>query len=189
MEQILELYDEVESVRDPISAQALQHVHSNDVIMTLGNSRSVRQFLAKAASAKDSAKSRSFEVFIIETAPSLEGHSAARELAKACGPSVAITVVPESAIFALMVRVHKVVLPTHAVMANGALLTHAGGHLLALAAREHAVPVLCVTGLYKLSPVHPHDPDAFSDLNSPAAILPYWAMPLIQRPFYVFYHE
>ncbi|KAJ1451818.1 hypothetical protein M885DRAFT_487284 [Pelagophyceae sp. CCMP2097] len=173
MEQIVELYDEVEGVREPISAQALQHVHSHDVIMTLGNSRSVRDFIKKAASVKG----RRFEVFVTETAPSFEGHAFANELAKACGSSVTITIIPESAVFALMTRVHKVILPTHAVMANGALLTHAGGHQMALAAREHAKPVLCVTGLFKLCPVHPHDADAFNDLTSPAAILPYAEVP------------
>ena len=49
-------------------------------------------------------------------------------------------------------RAPKVLLPTHAVMADGGVLTPSGGHVIALAARELSVPVVCVTGLYKLCP-------------------------------------
>jgi translation initiation factor 2B subunit (eIF-2B alpha/beta/delta family) len=33
----------------------------------------------------------------------------------------------------------------------------AAGHMIALAAKELSVPVVCVTGLFKLSPVYRHD--------------------------------
>ena len=41
LEQIVELYDEIENCREPIAAQAPRHVNENDVVLTIGDSRSV----------------------------------------------------------------------------------------------------------------------------------------------------
>lgn len=59
------------------------------------------------------------------------------------------------------------------MIANGGLIAPCGGHMAALAAKELSVPVVCVTGLFKLSPVYRHDQDAFNDLKSPSALLEY----------------
>lgn len=101
IEQIVELYDEIETCREPIAAQSVRHVNENDVVLTLGNSRSVRAFLKHAAS-----KSRTFEVFVAEAAPSGCGRLGAELLAKAC-PNCTVTVVPDSSVFALMARVRR----------------------------------------------------------------------------------
>lgn len=69
--------------------------------------------------------------------------------------------------FALLPTVNKVFLGTHAVMANGGLICPTGSHLVAQAAKHHSVPVICVTGLYKLCPLFPHNQDAFIELKSP----------------------
>ena len=58
-------------------------------------------------------------------------------------------------------------------MANGGLIAPSGSQLVALAARENAVPVVCITGLFKLSPLYPHDLDAFNELTSPGDVLDY----------------
>ncbi len=52
-------------------------------------------------------------------------------------------------------------------MANGGLLSLPGSHLVAEAAKYHSVPVICVTGLYKLCPLFPYNLDAFIELKSP----------------------
>ena len=48
---------------DNIVQQALQHIHSNEIIMTIGKSSSVEAFLKKAAT------ERKFEVIVAEAAP------------------------------------------------------------------------------------------------------------------------
>ena len=47
----------------------------------------------------------------------------AKELAKA---KIEATVITDSAVFALMARVNKVIVPCHAVMANGGIVARAG---------------------------------------------------------------
>ncbi|CAN0440374.1 unnamed protein product, partial [Ectocarpus sp. 13 AM-2016] len=44
----------------------------------------------------------------------------------------------------------KVILSTHAVVANGGLIALNGSHAVALAANDLSVPVVCVTGLFKV---------------------------------------
>lgn len=59
-------------------------------------------------------------------------------------------------------RPHKreqVLVGAHAVLANGGVISPSGGHLVALAARRHSVPLVVLVGLHKLSPLFPHDPD------------------------------
>jgi len=78
--------------------------------------------------------------------------------------------------------VHKVLLPAHAVVADGGLVTPSGCHAVAVAAKNHAVPVVCVTGLYKLCPAYPHDLDALNEMGSPEPVLPYRQHTTLGRP-------
>ena len=130
--------------------------------MTFGKSRTVQEFLKAAA------RKRKFEVIVAESAPSLEGQQAALELAQA---GISTTLITDAAIFAMMARVNKVIIGTHAVMANGGLIAPCGTHMLAVAAKHHCVPVMVCTGLYKLSPLYPYDQDTFNDIVSPGSIL------------------
>jgi translation initiation factor eIF-2B subunit beta len=172
LEQIVELYDEIENCREPIAAQAPRHVNENDVVLTIGDSRSVRALLRHAA-----AKNRTFEVFVAEGAPSSGGRRGADQL-QASLPGCSVTLVPDAAVYALMARVHKVLLPCYAVLADGALATPTGGHVLAAAAKAHAVPVLVPTGLYKLAPKHIDAGDLCADRGPKALVLPPAEAPL-----------
>ena len=49
-----------------IAAQALEHIHANEVIMTAGHSKTVEAFL------KGAARKRKFEVIVSEAAPSFQ---------------------------------------------------------------------------------------------------------------------
>lgn len=47
-----------------------------------------------------------------------------------------------------------------------------GMQLVAMAAKRHVVPFVVLVGIYKLSPLFPHEPGlSFNELKSPAAIL------------------
>lgn len=71
----------------------------------------------------------------------------------------------------MMARVNKVIVGTHAVMANGGLIALSGTHMLAVAAKHYSVPLMVCTGLYKLSPLYPYDQDTFNDMVSPGSVI------------------
>lgn len=91
--------------------------------MTFGRSRTVERFLIEAHEKRSGIK-----VFVAEGAPSLRGREMALVLSQS---GVDTTLISDSEIFAMMSRVNKVIIGTHAVMANGGLLAHAGSHLVA----------------------------------------------------------
>lgn len=70
-----------------------------------------------------------------------------------------------------MSRANKVIVATHAVMANGGLIASTGLNLVAESARYHSVPFVVLTGLYKLSPLYAHDQDTFNLLRPPSELL------------------
>jgi len=54
---------------------------------------------------------------------------------------VEVTLISDAAVFAIMSRVNKVIVGTHAVMADGGLKAVCGSHTVALAAKHYSVPV------------------------------------------------
>ncbi|XP_054304442.1 translation initiation factor eIF2B subunit beta isoform X2 [Pongo pygmaeus] len=98
IEAINELLVELEGTMENIAAQALEHIHSNEVIMTIGFSRTVEAFL------KEAARKRKFHVIVAECAPFCQGHEMAVNLSKA---GIETTVMTDAAIFAVMSRVNK----------------------------------------------------------------------------------
>jgi translation initiation factor eIF-2B subunit beta len=99
MANIGELMDELSDSANNIAVQAMEHIHSNEVIMTLGYSRTVAAFLHRAA------EERSFHVIVAECAPGLQGQQMAHELGQA---GIDTTLITDSAIYAIMSRVNKV---------------------------------------------------------------------------------
>lgn len=176
MEAIQEITSDLEDLHKTINEQAKNHIHSGEVVLTYGKSDTVLEFLKAAAD-----KKLRFTVIVCEGAKQnggYEGHEMARLLAEVpteAGNVIEDTcVIPDSAIFAMMARVNKVLLPAHAVLANGGLVTASGSNLVSLAAAENAVPVVCLTGIYKLTPMFPHEgQDTLNDLLSPSSIVDY----------------
>lgn len=184
---IHEIIDELGQVNDQIAAYALEHIHSNEVVLTYAASRTVHSFLLKAAA------KRRFTVIHAEAYPNhhLDVHAAAtgggrgaaadddadfspEALQKSLADfGVTVILIPDSAVFALMARVNKVVLGTHSVLANGGLVAAAGTRVVANAARLHRVPVVVVSGIYKLSPVYPFDYEALVEYGGAGAVLEY----------------
>ncbi|OBS77477.1 hypothetical protein A6R68_16076 [Neotoma lepida] len=151
IEAINELLVELEGTTENIAAQALEHIHSNEVIMTIGFSRTVEAFL------KEAAQKRKFHVIVAECAPFCQGHEMAVNLSKA---NIETTVMTDAAIFAVMSRVNKVggtgvtkvIIGTKTILANGSLRAVAGTHTLALAAKHHSTPLIVCAPMFKLSP-------------------------------------
>eukprot|EP00037_Helgoeca_nana_P016278 m.153315 g.153315 ORF g.153315 m.153315 type:complete len:380 (+) comp23442_c0_seq2:1291-2430(+) len=161
--------DELDDLKDGtfnIAQVALEHIHSDEVIMTAGHSTTVEEFLKKAAA------KRTFQVFVAESAPSYSGQEMALRLGQA---GIETTLITDSAIFAVMSRVNKVIIGTHLVMADGGLMARNGCHALALAAKHHSVPVLVCSAMFKLCPKFPcaHSVEMFNHMHNPAEIIPY----------------
>lgn len=163
LDAIREVLDEIETTHEACAKGAKEHIHSSEIILTTGCSRTVEAFL-KAAK-----KDRDFTVIVAETTPSNEGHEMARNLAKL---DIQTILVPDSAVFALMPRVTKVLLGAHSVLANGGVFTVSGSSSAAIAAKYHATPVVIVSGQYKFAPArntyHEHSALEFGD---PAEVL------------------
>jgi len=167
MEVIQEIASDLEDLHKTINEQVVTHVHAGEILFTFGHSKTVELFLKTAAIKY----SRPFQIIISESAPSYDGHRMA--LALSSLPNVTPVLIHDSAAFAMMSRVNKVFLAAHAVLANGGLVGSAGALAVALAARECSVPVVVLTGMYKLCPRYPHEGvDTLQDLKSPWEVLP-----------------
>ncbi|KDQ07063.1 hypothetical protein BOTBODRAFT_167409 [Botryobasidium botryosum FD-172 SS1] len=163
IQAIQEVIDELETVYENVAKNARDHIHTDEIILTIGKSRTVEAFL------KSAARDRRFTAIVAETAPSYSG----REMAKSLAASGITTVlVPDSSIYALMTRVNKVILGAHAVLANGGMFAVAGSLMAATAAQAHATPVIVCTAQYKLTPLWNlyHEYGAL-DFSDPAAVL------------------
>lgn len=178
-----EIVEEIEGARANIASQALEHIHSNETVMTLGRTEAVEQFFLAAA------KKRQFNVIVAEGGPTCCGHVLAKNLASQ-NSSIQCILIPDAAIFAMMARVNKVIIGCHAgitlglilpttffvnfalVTANGGLIGRCGVQMLTAAARYHNIPVVVLASMYKLTPVFPENFDSLNLLVNPDEVLP-----------------
>lgn len=183
LEGINEIIDELGQVDDQIAAYALDHIHSNEIILTHTSSTTVQRFLLKAAA------KRKFTVIHAESYPN--NHEATHATVSGTSPhddeilsteafqkplialGITVILIPDSAVFALMSRVNKVILGTHSVLANGGLIAAAGTRVIARAAKVHQTPVVVVSGVYKLSPVYPFDFDSLIEYGDSSKVIGY----------------
>ncbi|KAI0332610.1 eukaryotic translation initiation factor 2B beta subunit [Cubamyces sp. BRFM 1775] len=173
MEAIQDVLDELETVYDNVSKNAKDHIHSDEIILTIGHSKTVEAFL------KSAGHYRNYTVIVAETAPSYQGHEMARSLSAS---GISTFLVPDSSIFAIMSRVNKVILGAHAILANGGLFGISGSLLAATAARAHSTPVVVCAGQFKLTPLwnlyHEHGALDFAD---PSSVLGFEEGKLVER--------
>jgi translation initiation factor eIF-2B subunit beta len=167
---IEEIIDELYQVDDQIAGYAQEHIHSDEIILTHTSSLTVQRFLLKAAA------KRKFTVYHAETYPndyeathgtiagSVRKESDGEEemsteafQAPLTAAGITVVLISDAAVFAIMSRVNKVILATHAVIANGGLIAAAGARVIAKAARMHRTPVIVVSGIYKLTPEYPFE--------------------------------
>ncbi|KAF2467050.1 nagb/rpia/CoA transferase-like protein [Lindgomyces ingoldianus] len=183
MDGIRELQDELDQSDDLIAANALDHIHSNEIILTHTASTSVQKFLLAAA------RKRKFTVVHAETFP--HNHTSTHGIlltGKKRGDSgddsedawkplttagIQVVLIPDSHVFAIMSRVNKVILATHTVLANGGLVAAAGAHMIAKAAKVHQTPVVVVSGVFKLSPVYPFDIEELIEYGDAGSVVPF----------------
>ncbi|KAF8320105.1 eukaryotic translation initiation factor 2B subunit 2 [Clavulina sp. PMI_390] len=164
IDAIQEVINELETVYENVAKNAREYIHPEEIVLTVGKSKTVEAFL-KAAS-----KDRKFSVIVAETAPSYSGREMAAALAAA---KISTVLVPDSALFAVMSRVNKVVLGAHSIQKNGGVFSVAGSALAAMAARAHSTPVLICGGQFKLTPTwNAHQQYSSRDIGNPEDVLP-----------------
>ena len=184
VEGIQEILEELTQADDQIAGYALEHIHSNEVILTHTSSVTVQKFLLKAAT------KRKFTVIHAEAYPNNHEETHAAAVGNIKGDSdedsgtekfqkaltaagITVILIPDSAVFALMSRINKVILGTHVVLANGGLVAAAGAKAIAKAAKLHSTPVVALSGVYKLSPVYPFDMDLLMENGDPSKVIGY----------------
>lgn len=174
LDHVGELEMELETCHDNVSSQACEHIHSNEIILTLGDSNIVKVFL------KEAAQHRKFQCIVMENSPENKGHELALSLAKS---KIQTVLIPDSAMFGMISRVNKIIIGTHTVMANGGLRSVCGTHAVALAAQHYSIPVIVLAPLYKLSPqfLCSYDQDTFNNFKSPETVLSYNHRDLIAK--------
>ena len=137
------LSDEIKSSNEHISEQSIEHIHSRDVVLVYGYSITVLEFLV------DAKKLRNFEVVVCETAPYCTGHLMCTKL---CDYSIECTLITDSAIYALMSVINKVIINACNVLANGSITCSSGGLNIATVAKQFNIPFIVLCGLHQLSP-------------------------------------
>jgi len=179
-----EMLDEIDQADEQIASYSLEHIHPQEIIMTYTSSLTIQKFLLAAT------KRRKFTVIHIEGYPNFhadtydtmingrpktdEEHLESNDRLKALtAAGVTVVVVPDSAVFALMSRVNKVILPAHAVLSDGSFVAQSGSRLIAQAAKAHRVPVIALGAVFKLSPQHPFDKEALVELGDSGKVLDY----------------
>jgi translation initiation factor eIF-2B subunit beta len=192
IEGIGEIIDELEQSDEQIAGYALEHIHSNEVILTYSSSTTVQRFLLKAATKRkftvihaESYPNNHHKVHALVTGnPSSSNEDAlpAENFHKTLTASgITVILIPDSAIFAIMSRVNKVILGTHAILSNGALLAASGTKLVTKAAKAHHVSVVVLSGTYKLSPKYPYDPDVYIEYGDVSKVFPYQDRELVEK--------
>jgi translation initiation factor eIF-2B subunit beta len=162
LRNIEELIGELEGVSDAIKDQADEHINDNDIILTANHSDQLEELFIEAS------KTKKFKVYVTESAPSLSGLIQAKILKK---NNIDVTVIQDSAVYAIMPKVNKIIIGTRAIMANGGLVTYNGVYNLCLCAQIFSVPVVVVGGTFKLTPMFPFNHETFNDFLSPDSIL------------------
>ena len=111
-----------------------------------------------------SSLSRKFKVIVAESAPSLSGITQAQRLLE---KGIETKVISDSALFAIMPMINKVIIGTRAIIANGGLISYNGAYNLCLCAKTFSIPVVVVGGTFKLTPSYPFGHESINEYLSP----------------------
>ncbi|QLG74344.1 hypothetical protein HG535_0G02280 [Zygotorulaspora mrakii] len=166
---IKDLIDEITNIDDGIQQIAIDLIHDHELLLTpTPESKTVLKFLIKTRERSN----RTFTVLVTEGFPTntSKAHEFAKKLAQ---HNIETIIIPDSAVFALMSRVGKVIIGTKAVFVNGGSISSTSGvSSVCECAREFKTPVFAVAGLYKLSPLYPFDVEKFVEFGGSQCVLP-----------------
>lgn len=142
-----ELKNDIKMASNLILENSSNYINDGDVILTYSHSYVVRDFILSACATKRNTSSTGMDVICCETFPDLSGQKFAKELAE---KGIRTSLIHDAASFSVMSLCTKVVIGCHAVLANGGVLVTSGGSNLVMVASQFKVPVIVLTGVYKV---------------------------------------
>lgn len=172
---IRDLIDEISTVKEELESVAADLIHENEVLLAATPaSDTVVQFLLKAR------VKRNFTVLVAEGYPN--DIEAARQCVRTLADhKIEAVLIPDSAVFAIMSRVGKVLVGALAVFANGGCLSTSGVANVVECAKEHRTPVIGLTGLYKLSPTYPFNRADLVEMGGAGKVVDYAQCELVEN--------
>ena len=121
---------------------AKKYINDGDIVLTYSNSYAVSHFLQEA-----NGENNRIRVICCETFPVLSGQQFILDLAK---KGIDSYLIHDAAAYSMMSLCSKVVIGCHAILANGGILVPSGGSNIVMAAKQFKVPVIVLSGLYKV---------------------------------------
>ena len=119
-------------------------IDSGDTIMTHCNSAAALEIIKVA-----NAQGKDIRVYATETRPLFQGHITSQILSK---EGVDVSLICDNAVRYFISRIDKVIVGADAIAANGALINKIGTSMVALAAKEAAIPFIVGAETIKFSP-------------------------------------
>ncbi|EPS42998.1 hypothetical protein H072_3022 [Dactylellina haptotyla CBS 200.50] len=195
---IKEIMEELDVVDEQLALASEQHIHANEIVMVLGSSITLQRFLMKAAikrkfivvmvetypnDHKDTQEvlkapskyrlpqSKAAAAKITASTPKDEPMPTLEFKNTLTSMGVETILIPDSVVPAIISRVNKVIMGSHVILRNGSCITNAGAKTVARCALQHSIPVVVVSGVYKLSPLYPFDPDSMLETGDSSAVV------------------
>ncbi|ESO85972.1 hypothetical protein LOTGIDRAFT_129894, partial [Lottia gigantea] len=142
-----------------ISGYACKKIADGDVIMVYACSSLIRHVLKDAY-----IQGKKFRVIVVDGRPKLEGKEMLRRLIKI---GIKCTYVLINAASYVMQEATKVFLGSHALLANGCVMSRVGSSMIALIAKAYNVPTLVCCETYKFCERVQTDSFVFNELGDP----------------------
>jgi len=144
-----EVIDLLQASQNEVVARCLEEIQPGMTLMTHSSSSNVMA-LFRACHLAD----LNVQAIITESRPGMEGRKLARYLNKLGVPCQFIT---EAQMASFVMQADKVILGADTVLRDGTLITKAGSHLLALAAKDAGIPFWVLAEGFKHALVLPED--------------------------------
>ncbi|KAI9507708.1 IF-2B-domain-containing protein [Russula earlei] len=126
-----------------IQETAMRKIHDGDVVLTYARSSVVQKVLLEAW-----AGGTRFSVIVVDSRPMLEGKRLLSALVSAAIPCTYLLL---PALGSVISEVSIVLIGAHSIHSNGAVFSRAGTALVAMMAKQHAIPVVVCCETYKFS--------------------------------------
>ncbi|XP_071112004.1 translation initiation factor eIF2B subunit delta-like isoform X1 [Haliotis cracherodii] len=157
------IHEKVLMAGKAISIYAGPKITDGDVIVVYACSSLIKRVLCDAHQ-----QGRKFRVIVIDGRPKMEGKEMLRRLVKA---GIQCTYVLINSASYVMQEATKVFLGSHALLANGFVMSRVGSSLVALMARSCNVPVLVCCETYKFCERVQTDSFVFNELGDPSDLV------------------
>jgi len=171
LEAVRSAKDGLDLYTEDISKQSMDYLKPNDKIIVWGYDELVAAFIDYAISSR----SRKTSVTLMVTGSSSCAKKYLEKFRKKIESQILqVVLIGDGGFFSVMPIVQKVVVSIRSLLPNGSLRVDAGLHSVCLAARQHAVPVIGLCPMHKVSFSHPMDVVELVSPDHAGEIKPEW---------------